>query len=81
MLINDIYTIKVKDIKYNRHTTIKSDIKNIIKGLFNYMVYQVFDYNVVSPLTIFTCDVIGQQRFRYMIVLSDLTLVMPMTLL
>ncbi len=78
-LINDIYAIKVKDLKYNRHSTIKH-IEDSVKGLLSSMVYQVFDYNVVSPLTIFTYDMVGEQRFRYMIILSDLTLVMPMTL-
>jgi len=44
------------------------------------MLYHVFDHNVVSPLTIFTDDDGEDKRFRYLVILSSVELIMSMDL-
>ena len=77
MLLNDIFVIKANDIKYNRHV-IFNYVPNNIKDRLNVMLYYVFDHNVVSPLTIFTDDDGEDKRFRYLVILSSLELIMSM---
>jgi hypothetical protein len=79
MLLNDIFVIKANDIKYNRHV-IFNYVPNNIKDMPNIMLYYVFDYNVVSPLTIFTDDDGEDKRFRYLVILSSVELIMSMDL-
>jgi hypothetical protein len=79
MLLNDIFVIKANDIKYNRHV-IFNYVPNNIKDRLNVMLYHVFDHNVVSPLTIFTDDDGEDKRFRYLVILSSLELIMSMYL-
>ena len=79
MLLNDVFVIKANDIKYNRHV-IFNYVPNNIKDMPNIMLYYVFDYNVVSPLTIFTDDDGEDKRFRYLVILSSVELIMSMDL-
>ena len=79
MLINDIFVIKAKDIRYNRSAILNFGSTNT-KDIYHNNYCQVFDYNVVSFVNIFTDKSGEDKRRRYLIILSNIELVMSMPL-
>ncbi len=79
MLLNDIFVIRVIDIKHNRSVHFDYVPKNI-KDRLNVILYHVADRNVISPITIFTDDDGEDTWFRYVIVLSSLELIVSLDL-
>jgi hypothetical protein len=79
MLINDIFVIKAKDIRYNRAAILSYGRTNT-KDIYHNTYCQVFDYNVVSFVNIFTDKSGEDNRRRYMIILSSLEIVISMPL-
>ena len=79
MLINDIFVIKAKDIRYNRSAILNCGSTNT-KDIYHNNYCQVFDYNVVSFVNIFTDKSGEDKRRRYMIILSSLEIIISMPL-
>ena len=79
MLINDIFVIKAKDIRYNRSAILNCGSTNT-KDIYHNNYCQVFDYNVVSFVNIFTDKSGEDNRRRYMIILSSLEIIISMPL-
>lgn len=79
MLINDIFVIKAKDIRYNRSAILNCGSTNT-KDIYHNNYCQVFDYNVVSFVNIFTDNSGEDKRRRYMIILSSLEIIISMPL-
>jgi hypothetical protein len=79
MLINDIFVIKAKDIRYNRSAIFNCGSTNT-KDIYHNNYCQVFDYNVVSFVNIFTDKSGEDKRRRYMIILSSLEIIISMPL-
>jgi len=77
MLLNEIFVIRVNDIKYNRWVKFDYVPKNVRYKL-NVILCNIIEHNVISPLTIFTDDDGEDKWFRYMIIFSSLDLVMSM---
>jgi hypothetical protein len=79
MLINDIFVIKAKDIRYNRSAIFNCGSTNT-KDIYHNNYCKVFDYNVVSFVNIFTDKSGEDKRRRYMIILSSLEIIISMPL-
>jgi len=79
MLINDIFVIKAKDIRYNRSAILNCGSTNT-KYIYHNNYCQVSDYNVVSFVNIFTDKSSEDNRRRYMIILSSLEIIISMPL-
>ncbi len=79
MLINDIFVIKANDIRHNR-SAIFNCVRTNTKDIYRNTYCQVFDYNVVSFVNIFTDKSGEDNRRRYMIILSSMEIIISMPL-